>query len=913
MVELPTGTATFLLTDIEGSTRLWESDPEKMSQALERHDSVIDRHVASRGGVVIKDRGEGDSRFAVFSNPANAVAAAVAIQRDFTEEGWPTSAPVRVRIGLHTGYAAIRDGDYYGSAVNRCARIRSLGFGGQTLLSAATHEVIKDEPLPERVSTRDLGLHRLKDLTEPERVFQVVIGGIDNDFPPLKSLNTTANNLPEQLTEFVGRERELARACGVLGVSRLLTILAPGGAGKTRFALQLAADLVEEYPQGVFLIELAHIPSVDEMVQAIAEAIGVPLSTDQPELEQLLQYLANKRQLLVMDNFEHLTAGADLVIFILQAAPDVDVLVTSRTKLSISGETVLHLPGLDSDWDTPQEALDASSVKLFVNTARRSDPGFTLEKADLDAVREIVTLVQGMPLGIILAAAWADLLPIEDIAAEIRKSIDFLESDLRDLPERQGSIRAVFDYSWAMLDDHERSVFSALSVFRGGFTREAAEHVAGASLRTLASLTSKSFLTANRETGRFAIHELLRQYGSGELAREPERLEESSDRHAAFYADLAAAAFSVIRESDQPRALRMMDADIENVRTAWRRSLDRQRPEEARQFIEPLWFLYEIRGWFSAADIFNETATVFADRTDEMGRMAAALASGAYAWFLTLLSQPDHGALLASEAVSSLHSSGDVSARALALQALCLSTMYSARMEEHRDAAVEALEVTHGSGDAWAQAVAQTWATFALIGVGETADATRVADAALAHLTATNEHWSRTFVHTGLAHIAAAEGRHGEVLEHYQQSVVLSREIDYIRGLQWALNGLGGASAVVGDFEESYNYYRESLELSYDLGQIREMLGVVSNIACVRIAMGDEEGAVELLSAILADPAGSQQLALQPAPIHAIAEEMLTDLESRLVPEIHAAAFERGRFRGIEALVRDLLLVADPP
>jgi predicted ATPase len=313
------------------------------------------------------------------------------------------------------------------------------------------------------------------------------------------------------------------------------------------------------------LVELAHIGAVDDMVQAVAEAIGVPLLSDQPELEQLLQYLASKRLLLVMDNFEHLTTGATLVTDILHAAPSVDVLVTSRARLTVTGQTVLRLPGLQTEWDTPQQALDASSVQLFVNTAQRADAGFTLAEEDLDPLREILTIVEGMPLGIMLAAAWANMLPIAGIAAEIHRSLDFLETELRDLPERHGSIRAVFHYSWALLDDNERGVFSALSVFRGGFTRDAAECVAGASLRTLASLAAKSFLTTDRETGRFSIHELLRQYGSIELAREPERLEETADRHAAFYSDLTEDAFDVIRASDQPRALRMMDADVENM------------------------------------------------------------------------------------------------------------------------------------------------------------------------------------------------------------------------------------------------------------------------------------------------------------------------------------------------------------
>ena len=912
MGALPPGTTTFLLSDVEGSTRLWESDPAEMPRAIARHDAIIEDRVVSRNGVVIKERGEGDSCFAVFPNAADAVTAAAAIQSDLAAEVWPTSAAVRVRIGLHTGHANLREGDYYGSVVNRCARIRSLGYGGQTLLSTVTYEAMGDETLPKGVSTRNLGEHRLKDLTQPEQVFQLVIDGMSNEFPPLKSLGAITNNLPEQLTEFVGRDSELTEACQLLEETRLLTILAPGGAGKTRLAMQLGAELIETYPQGVFLVELAPIDSVDDMVQAIAESIGVPLSSDQPELAQLLQYLANKRQLLVMDNFEHLTAGATLVTDILRAAPGVDVLVTSRSKLSVSGETILQLPGLVTEWDAPQQAFDASSVQLFVNTARRADPGFELAEEDLSPLREILTIVQGMPLGIMLAAAWANMLSIADIAEEIRKSLDFLETELRDLPERQGSIRAVFDYSWALLDYDERSVFSALSVFRGGFTRSAAEFVAGATLRTLANLAGKSFLTTDRETGRFSIHELLRQYGGIELARDPQRLEESADGHASFYADLAASAFDVIRESDQPRALRIMDADVENIRTAWRRTLDRQRPEETRKFIEPLWLLYEARGWFPAADIFDDTAKAFAGHEEGAGAVVSALATGAYAWFLALLGRPDQGVGLATDATTRLRSVGDHSARALALQALCLGTMYSGRMEEHQEAAAEALEMTAGIGDPWAEAVAETWASFALLSAGKPDDAGRLASKALDHLVATNEHWSRTFVHTSLAYISGAANRPDEVLEHFRESARLSREIEYVRGLQWALNGLGEASASAGDLDESYGHYRESLELSYDLGQIRETLGVLNNMARVRAAMGDREGAVELLSTVLADPSGNQQLALQPAPIHAIADDLLAELQPQLAPETFAAAVERGRSQATEVVVKDLLLGTEP-
>lgn len=907
MTGLPSGTVTFLLTDVEGSTRLWESDGAVMPQAMDRHDAIVEGCVEVRDGVVIKERGEGDSRFAVFANAADAVAAAVAIQTELAEEEWPTESEIRVRIGLHTGFAHLRDGDYYGSVVNRCARVRSLGYGGQTLLTAGTHEVVKDDPLPERTTMRDLGEHRLKDLTEPEHVFQLVVDGLPYDFPPLKSLGSTTNNLPEQLTEFYGRERELAEARSLLADSRLLTILAPGGTGKTRLALQLAAELSDAYPQGVFFVELAPVESVDDVVQAVAEAIGVPMSSDQSARDQLLQYLAGKRQLLVMDNFEHLAEGATLVTDVLRAAPGVDVLVTSRAKLNVTGETVLQLRGLETEWDAPQQALEASSVQLFVDTAQRVDSSFALSEEDLGPLREILTVVHGMPLGIMLSAAWADVLPISEIAGEIRKSLDFLESELKDLPERHASMRAVFDYSWALLDETERKAFAALSVFRGGFTREAADVVAGASLRTLAGLASKSFLTSDRRTGRFSVHELLRQYGADELAADPERFEGCADRHASFYADLMATAFDVIRESDQPKALRMMDADVDNIRAALRRCLEQQRVEDARKFLEPMWFLYEARGWFPAAQIFGDAAAAFAGHEDGPGAVVASLSAGLHAWFLALQSQPERGAELAADAVAGLRATSDVSALALALQARCLGTMYSGRMEEYQEAAAEALDLTADGGDAWAEAVAETWAIFAYLVAERLDDAVRIATKALNHLVATNEHWSRTFVHTAAAYIAVAEGRPRDVLEEYRQSAQLSREIAYVRGLQWALNGLGDAAAGVGDFEVSTGHYRESLELSYDLGQVREMLGVLTNIARVRGSSGAPEEAVELLSTILADPTGSQQLPMQPASIHAIAEEVRAEYAAELEPADYAAAVERGRAQTTEAVVEELL------
>lgn len=908
MAELPEGTATFLLTDIEGSTRLWESDADAMSRAMERHDAIIEGAADHRNGVVVRPRGEGDSRFAVFPNAADAVAAAVDIQRGLAAEEWPTASPIRVRIGMHTGYATVRGGDYYGSVVNRCARIRSLGHGGQTLLSAGTHEAVKDDQLSTHM--RSMGEHRLKDLTAPEHVFQLVVPGLPSDFPPLKSLTEITNNLPEQLTEFFGRADELVAARRLLSDTRLLTILAPGGTGKTRLALQLAAEMIETYAQGVFVVELASIGAADDMVQAVVEALEVPVSSDQPARDQLLQYLAGKRQLLVFDNFEHLTDGATLVTDILKAAPGVDVLVTSRAKLNVTGETILHLTGLEEDWTNLEEALAASSVQLFVDVAQRADPSFELQAGDLSPLRDILTIVQGMPLGIILAAAWADMLPVAAIAAEIRKSLDFLESELRDLPERHASMRAVFDYSWTLLEENERAVFSALSVFRGGFTREAADHVAGAGLRTLANLAAKSFITADRESGRFSVHELLRQYGAKELEKDPELLDRVMNLHASYFGDLMARAFDVVRECDQPRALRMMEADVDNIRAALRRCLELHAAEDTRKFLEPLWFLYEARGWYQAADIFGEAAEAFAADREGPGVVVTALANGAYAWFIALLSRPAEAAGLAQAAVGALRGLPDVSALALALQARCLGTMYSSQRQEYHAAAAEALQATTGGDDAWAEAVAETWASYAYLEAGNIDDAARVANKALDHFVTTNEHWARTFAHTALAYLAMATGRPADVQDQFRQSAELSREIGYVRGLQWALNGLGDSAAAMEEFDSSMRNYRDSLELSADLGQSREMLGVLTNIAKVRAAMGDSAGAIELLSTILADPAGSQQLALQPAPIHAMAAELRDAIANEMEPAARAAATQRGQEQTTEFAVKTLLAEA---
>jgi predicted ATPase/class 3 adenylate cyclase len=495
--KLPSGTVTFLFTDIEGSTRLWETESAAMTLSLSLHNETLHAAFEHHGGVLFSTMGDGIA--VAFSSAIGAVRAALDSQRSFRTAPWPAgTGMLKVRMGLHTDEAVLRDGEYLNQPLNRCARLMAAAHGGQILMSDVTEALVRSE-LPDGATLLDLGEHRLRDLVGKMHIFQLVHPDLPRAFPALRTLDAIPNNLPIQLTELVGRQAELAEVEQLLTRTRLLTILAPGGAGKTRLAIQAAADIAAEFPDGVYFINLAEIRSDRDIVQAIAESLGLALASDEDVKMQLLAYVTSKCQLLVFDNFEHLLGGASIITGILRAAPQVRVMITSRAKLNVTGETVFTLAGLETTWDSPTEAFQVSGVQLFIDAARRVRPRFVLEPSDLGALAKILHLTAGLPLGILLAAAWVDMLPVNEIASEIAKNLDFLETDVRDVPDRHRSLRAAFDYSWALLSPEERKTFLALSVFRGGFSREAAQAVTGGSLRGLSILVDKSLVSESRD------------------------------------------------------------------------------------------------------------------------------------------------------------------------------------------------------------------------------------------------------------------------------------------------------------------------------------------------------------------------------------------------------------------------------
>jgi predicted ATPase/class 3 adenylate cyclase len=908
MTDLPDGVVTFVFTDVVGSTRMWEESPDLMVRALEQHDEIIDEAVDAHDGVSVKPRGEGDSRFLVFSDASDALRAIAQVQTRLASVDWVTPRPMRIRAALHTGTADLQLGDYYGSAVNRAARLRAIAHGGQTVMSRSTWELVRDR-LPDGLTVRDMGEHGLKDLTRPERVFQLNAVGLPDDFPQLASLDAIPNNLPIQLTELVGRRGELAEAEQLFTRTRLLTILGPGGAGKTRLAIQTAADITADFPDGVFFISLADISSSRDIVQAVAESLGVALSSDEDVKRQLLTYLTNKCQLLVFDNFEHLIDGASIVTRILQAAPQVKVLVTSRAKLNVTGETVFTLAGLETTWASPGEAFLTSGVHLFIDAAKRVRPRFVLEPEDLVPVGEILRLIGGLPLGILLAAAWVDMLPVSEIAAEIAKSLDFLETEMGDVPDRHRSLRAVFDYSCARLSHEERQTFLALSAFRGGFTREAAQAVAGASLRGLSTLANKSLVTPSPETGRYVVHELLRQYGEAELRQDTKLSRPVDEAHAAFYAALMKECLALFVRSDQPRAVRVAEQDLDNVRSAWRYYLAAGDAAAARSFIEGLWYLYEIRGWYLAGiSFFSEALEALPAHSDEDEVVKLrALAAAVQAWFMSLVGQPEAGEAAARNATDTLHDSLDFDAHMTAAQCHAVSLAYLGRMEEMAACMEEAMAVADAGDHPLWPAAMRNWRSFAAFLAGDIGTAENLLPESYEVYERLDEHYFMSWNLWMQAMIATQQDRPQDAIDLYTRQVARCRDIGYMRGTMVALEGLGEANVAAGSFEAAEKAFIEGMVTADKMGMVRDMLGMMAKIAKVRAATGRPAEAIEMLATIHAEPISAQQPFTDNTPIKDIAAEALDDLRDVLGPDEYSAARARGTSTPFEVAAKELM------
>jgi predicted ATPase/class 3 adenylate cyclase len=610
MARLPSGTVTFLFTDIEGSTRLLQALGTGYGEALEAHRRILRDAFVTHGGRVVDM--EGDASFSVFAGAPQAIAAAAAAQHELADHAWPEALQLRVRMGIHTGEGAVHKGGYVGIDVHRAARIMGASHGGQVLLSQPTRYLLGDE-LAGGLGIRDLGEHRLKDLTS-QRLYQLLIPGLEVEFPALKTLENRSTNLPTQPTPLIGRQRELEEAGALLRRNdvRLLTLTGTGGTGKTRLALQLAAEVLDEIPDGVFFVNLAAIVDPDLLVPTIAQTLAVRELAAESLADTLGHYLRARRLLLVLDNFEQLLAGVTSLGALLNAAPHVKLLVTSRAALHLAAEREFPVPPLDlPDVERlpPPEALSQyESVALFVERARAIQPDFAVTDANAPAVAEICVRLDGLPLAIELAAAQLRALSPQALLRHLERRLKLLTGGARDAPGRQQTLRATIDWSYALLDEAEQRLFGRQSVFAGGCDLEAAEAVCDFDqalgmvvLDGITALVDKSLIRVRQDPrgeARYSMLESIHEYAR-------EKLEESGQaqavrhRHAEYFIALAEHGKRMLTGEETPISDEPVERardELPNLRAALAWALDTGEFHLALRLVASAWWVWTMSG-----------------------------------------------------------------------------------------------------------------------------------------------------------------------------------------------------------------------------------------------------------------------------------------------------------------------------
>jgi predicted ATPase/class 3 adenylate cyclase len=605
-VSLPTGTVTFLFTDIEGSTRLMHELGDRYVSAQVQHHAIL--RAAFKAGDGRELRTEGDSFFCVFESALDACSSAAEAQREFASHQWPEGKPIRVRIGLHTGEAPLVGDEYIGLDVHHAARVAASAHGGQVVVSDATRSLV-EASLPDGLSLRDLGLHRLKDLARPERLFQLVIKGAPDTFPALRTLDSTPNNLPTQLTSFIGRENQVAEARQLLERTRLLTLTGPGGIGKTRLSLQIAAELVQRFPDGVYFVALSAVRDPELIPSVIAQAIGIPISGNRLPMDVLVEHLRDKKVLLVLDNLEQLLpAGAPVISQLLQAGAGLKALASSRAALHIYGEQEfalepLRIPDLRS-LPTTAALSQFESVKLFIERAVAAKHDFQITNENAPAVAGICERLDGLPLAIELAAARIKLFNPAALLARLESSASVLGAGSRDLPGRQQTLNGAIGWSYELLDEPHRRLFARFSVFARGAGLEQAERVCGPGselgvdvLAGLDELAEQSLVRRmpDFEEPRLLMLQVIREY-AGDRLKESGEADSIRDRHAAAYQALAEEAAPHLFGAEQKRWLDRLELDHDNFRAAFDWALSRGDVHRALCLGSAFWRFWQMRG-----------------------------------------------------------------------------------------------------------------------------------------------------------------------------------------------------------------------------------------------------------------------------------------------------------------------------
>ncbi len=868
---LPSGVVTFLFTDVEGSTRLWDRHPDAMRAALARHDALLRAAFEAHGGHVFKTAG--DAFFAAFPRPLDALQAALAAQRAVEAEPWPLpeGAGLRVRMALHTGIAEWRGEDYFGLPLNRTARLLAAAHGGQTLVSEAGAALL-DGLTPQGASLHSLGRHRLKDLAQPQEVFSLRAPGLAARFPPLRSLEAFAHNLPAQLTSFVGREAEMRDARTRLGGTRLLTLTGTGGAGKTRLALQVAADALDGFPDGAWLTELAPLADPALVTQAVAGVLGVREEADRTLRQSLADSLQSKRLLLLWDNCEHLVEScARLADWLLRACPGVTILATSRESLDIGGESVLALSSLPLPGGPPppppDELLRFDSVRLFVERATEAQASFRFSAGNAQAVMAVCSRLDGIPLALELAAARVRVLTPAQISDRLDDRFRLLTGGSRTALPRQQTLRALIDWSYDLLAPAEQTLLRRLSVFAGGWPLEAAESVCAGGgvedwevLDLLARLVAKSLVVAEPPAHgqvRYRLLENVRGYAHGRLA-EAGGEEALADRHADWFLGLAEQAEPHLSGAAQAEWLGRLEQDRDNLRAALRRwqATDSARLLRLAGALSRFWYgrsyLSEGGGWLRAAlDAAGPDA-------DPGARGKALNGAGMLAWACGTV---DESAALHTQDLALRRESGDDQGVARALANLGILAVDRKDMDGARALFEESLSLYRVQGDA--------------DGV--------------------------TVMLNNLGGLASDAGDHAESQRLLEEGLALFRQAGNAQGIAASLHNLGKVSLSLDRPQLASRYCRDSLVVQQSLGNTQRIASTLVSLMEAEYGRGNLQRACLLMG-------GSDGLlassGIPPMPEDLDHEATRAQIRLELGEEAFSAAWERGRRMSQEQVIR---------
>jgi predicted ATPase/class 3 adenylate cyclase len=856
----PTGTVTFLFTDIEGSTRLWEGSPKAMQRALVRHDEILRRVTEEHDGYVFKT--VGDAFCCTFSTATDALEAALKAQRALlTKEGWPVeTVHPRVRMALHTGAAEERDGDYLGPPLNRVARLLSASHGGQVLLSLATRELVRDR-LPPDVELIDLGEHRLKDLFGPERVFQLVAPDLPAGFPPLRTLEGRPNNLPLQPTPLVGREREVSEIVDRLGAEgvRLLTLTGPGGTGKSRLALQAGAELLEGFEDGVYFVSLASITDPELVPSAIAGSLGLKESAGQSLEESLEGYLRQKRLLLILDNFEQVLEGAPLVGDLLSACPDLKVLATSRIALRLYGEQEYPVPPLEVPDPVrlpPLERLTQyEAVKLFVERARAVKPDFEVTNESAPALAEICVRLDGLPLAIELAAARVRVLPPHQMLERLGNRLKLLKGGARDLPARQQTLRGTIDWSYDLLNEEEKALFWRLSVFSRGHTLEAAEEVCDPegkldALEVVGSLLEKSLLRREEGVGgepRFVMLETVHEYASEKLI-ESGQDEKIKRAHAEYFLAMAEEANVELRGPEAAKGLERLEAEHDNMRAALSWAKGRQKNELGLRLAGALWRFWWTRGYDSEGRRWLEGALAMDGRGSVESRAMALAGVGALASHQGDFDRAEEALVEGLELLV-----GEQTERSEVKLHLLLTLGHVELETEDYDKATrlfeESLSLSREEGNGWGLARSVMSLATVVHEQDELERATELYEEGMDLFREQGDKLGLARCLNNLGLVMYSRGDLGRAAELTEESVSLLRELGAGADTAVGLCNLGWMVLLRNDIGRAADLFIECLDLAWDTGMKPIILPTLKGYACVIGARGEVRGAARLWGA----------------------------------------------------------------